>query len=100
MSSSTRSHPRVDAGALGGAVYGEAVDALASAVVLAMDWSEEEGFGLNQKQKIKLVYAALCCSSNLEASMTKTIVDDLEGNGVEAWGLSDDFEQLLGRKES
>src|SRR4029077_17099573 len=93
----TDARPRVDAGALGKAVFGEAAAALAETLVLAIDWNEEDDNELNQRQKITLARVAILNVSNLEATMTKTIVDTLERNGVETWGLSPDLERLLQR---
>jgi hypothetical protein len=98
MSTSTPERPRVDVGALAASLHRDAAMALADTVVLAIDWSEEEGCELNQKQKVQLVYAALRASANLEATFARTLIDDIEGEGVATWGLGEELERLLGVK--
>ena len=97
-STSTPDRPKVDAGALAGSLHIDAAAALARTVVFAIDWSEEKGCELNQRQKVQSVDAALRASANLEATFARTLIDDLEESGVSAWGLSDELERVLGVK--
>ena len=95
MSTIPEGKSSVDAGALANAVWGHAARALAASAVLTIDWCEEDGHELNQKQKIQLVYATLQAGANLEAVMARDIVSDLERNGVEVWGLSSELASLV-----
>ena len=95
MPSTTTARPRVDAGALGNAVFSEAVDALAETVVLTGNWLRDDDHPLTETQQLTLARSALLAASNLEARMTRTIVDVLDEAGVEVWG---ELTELLSRE--
>jgi hypothetical protein len=88
--------PRIDVGALSGALFDTAVQAAAESVVLTIDHLDEEENTLNQNQKISLVHETMRSFANLEAVMAKTLIDELEREDVEVWGLSSELESLLG----
>jgi hypothetical protein len=92
--------PRVDVGALGFALWSDAARALADATVFMIDWSEEDGFELNQKQKVQLVYATLQAGANLEAKFARTLIDEFEREGVDTWGLGSELATVLGRTDA
>ena len=87
---------RIDVGALSGVLFDTAVQAAAESVILTIDYLDEEENELNQLQKITLVHETMRSFANLEAVMAKTLIDGLEREGVEAWGLSSELEGLLG----
>ena len=87
---------RIDVGALSGVLFDTAVQAAAGSVILTIDYLDEEENELNQLQKITLVHETMRSFANLEAVMAKTLIDGLEREGVEAWGLSSELEGLLG----
>lgn len=78
--------PRVDVGALSGALNLDAVRAVARTVVLTMDWLEEAGRGLNQVQKLELMEAALLATEGLEQGYLAELKETLHAAGVETWG--------------
>ena len=80
--------PRVDAHALTGACFHEFADALANTVSFTIDRCAESGYPLSERQASELMRSALLMSSDLEARIARHVIDDLERNGVEAWGWS------------
>jgi len=93
----TTDRPSVDVGALSGELHGAAMDAMAATLIVAFDHLEEDDNPLNQLQRVELVREALLISANLEAMFARTIINDLERNGVATWGLDSDLERLLGK---
>jgi hypothetical protein len=91
----TGTTPRVDIGALAGALYGEAAQRIADMVVLTIDHLDEDGHALNQIQKIALVRTALITAEGLEVHFAEDIKRTLENDGVATWGLNSDLERLL-----
>jgi hypothetical protein len=74
-----------------GRCRGEAAQAVSKAVVFAIDWCEQDGYELNEKQKIMLVYGAFQTNANLEASFARALIDESERAGIEDGGLSSEL---------
>ena len=92
----TGTAPRIDIGALAGALYNEAATRIAETVVEVIDWLDDDGNGLNQKQRTALVRTALISTEGLEAHFALSLKTTLAIEGVRTWGLSDHLERLLG----
>jgi hypothetical protein len=86
----------VDVGALSGALFNTVSQAAAEAVVLTMDYLDEDN-PLNQLQKIQLVHEMTRSLANIEASFARELIDTLDRDGVQAWGLSSELERLLAK---
>ncbi len=91
----TADRPKVDVGALAGAIFYDTASAIADTVALGINWAEESGHGLNESQKVELLRSALLATSTLEATIAAKLVDDLERAGVETWGLPSNLERLF-----
>jgi hypothetical protein len=85
---STTTRPHVDVEALTNALHGDAAHVMATTLVCAFRSCAETDNPLNDHQQAEFIEWALSISSGLRASFTKTLIDELEREGVDAWGLS------------
>jgi hypothetical protein len=95
MTSTTTQRPKVDAGALAGAISNEVAERFASSLVVSFRRCEEDDRPLNDLQKIKLVEEALYVFNGFERFAAVQIVDDLTRHGISVWGLPTTLEDLL-----
>jgi hypothetical protein len=92
----TTATPRVDIGALAGAIQAEAATRFADMLVVGCEHLDEDGNPLNQNQRCSVTRAMLRHFDGFEAAVASLLKDDLERDGVEVWGLDDDLSKLLG----
>ncbi len=78
--------PRVDIGALSGSLFSDATGVVAQTIVLAMDWLEEDGRGLNEAQKLQLIKVGLLSVAGLEHRFQDELKETLQRAGVATWG--------------
>lgn len=87
--------PVVDVGALAGAIRLEASNRLASTLEVAISACADNGYELNQLQKIELSSSALDHFDGFERFVAAEIIDDLRRSGIAAGGLPRELADLL-----
>jgi hypothetical protein len=87
--------PKVDVGAIAGALQDEAVKRVASAIVLSFDNLDEAENPLNELQKAEIIENALHTFDGFERAAARVVVDALTRNEVATWGFSTELADLL-----
>ena len=91
----TKQHASVDIGAFAASLRFDAIGWLRE--VLA-DWFAGDR-QLSEKQKVDLVYTLVDREEELELAIARALQKELGSEGVETWGLSGEFERLVGRAD-
>lgn len=73
---------RIEPEALAGAIARDAYDRLGALVVLTIDWLDEDGQGLTQKQKCALASNASRLFDGFERDVLDVLLADIRPKGV------------------